>query len=228
MRDEFLSIAAHELNTPLTSLKLMVQALTRAPAAPPPEKVARGLNLADRQIVRLTRLVDDLLDVSQLQAGRLALHLEEVDLAGVARDVVEQLGGTAGASGSTIALEASGPVVGIWDRMRLEQVVANLLSNAVKFGASKPIEVRVQRAADHAVLVVTDRGIGIAPDRVGHIFERFERAVSSHDYGGLGLGLYIAHVIVSAFGGTIAVESTLGKGSTFVVDLPIQRTNAHG
>lgn len=228
VRDEFLSIAAHELNTPLTSLKLMVQALTRAHDAPPPEKVARGLKLADRQIVRLTRLVDDLLDVSQLQAGRLSLHLEEVDLTEVVRDVVEQLGEAIAASGSTLTIEAPRPVVGTWDRVRLEQVVANLLSNAVKFGGQKPIVVRVQQAGDHAVLVVTDAGIGIANDRVGHIFERFERAVSSHDYGGLGLGLYIAHVIVSAFGGTIAVESALGKGSTFVVDLPLQRTDAHG
>jgi signal transduction histidine kinase len=111
-------------------------------------------------------------------------------------------------------------VPGLWDRARLEQVVTNLLSNAVKYGRGQPIEVAVMGADDRARLVVRDQGIGIAPEHLSRIFERFERAVSAHNYGGLGLGLYIVRQIVEAHGGAIHVTSTPGEGSTFVVDLP--------
>jgi signal transduction histidine kinase len=181
--------------------------------------------LADRQIRRLTRLVDELLDVSRMHAGRLTLQLERVELTQVVSDTIEQLSGAIAQSGSAVSLRAPKRVVGTWDRLRLEQVVANLLSNAIKFGAGKPVEIAVSQVGRKAVLSVRDHGIGITPDRISQVFGRFERAVSSRSYGGLGLGLYIAHVIVSALGGTISVESVVGEGSTFVVELP--RTEGH-
>ncbi|HVH41397.1 MAG TPA: GAF domain-containing sensor histidine kinase, partial [Labilithrix sp.] len=225
VRDEFLSVAAHELNTPLTSLKLMIQAISRGPLLASAEKLKSGLLLADRQIRRLTRLVDELLDVSRMHAGRLTLQLERVELTQVVSDTIEQLSGAIAQSGSAVSLRAPKRVVGTWDRLRLEQVVANLLSNAIKFGAGKPVEIAVSQVGRKAVLSVRDHGIGITPDRISQVFGRFERAVSSRSYGGLGLGLYIAHVIVSALGGTISVESVVGEGSTFVVELP--RTEGH-
>ncbi|WP_169927438.1 AAA family ATPase [Labilithrix luteola] len=225
IREEFLSIAAHELNTPLTSLKLMVQALTHGKLPPAPENVHRGLSLAGRQIQRLTRLVDELLDVSRIRSGHLDLALEHIDLVDVARDAIDLLAPACRESGSTITLTAPEPVMGNWDRLRLEQVVSNLLSNAIKFGSGKPIDVVVAHAGGRASLTVKDRGIGIPPERVAHIFERFERAVSARSYGGLGLGLYIARAIVTALGGTIRVESALGEGTTFVVELPTTATS---
>ncbi|MDF2697038.1 MAG: Signal transduction histidine kinase CheA, partial [Labilithrix sp.] len=228
VREEFLSVAAHELNTPLTSLKLMVQALTLGKLPPSPENVQRGLSLAGRQVQRLSRLVDELLDVSRMHDGQLELELEleleSVDLVTTARDAIEQLATPIRESGSTVTLVASEPVAGNWDRLCLEKVASNLLANAVKFGGGKPIDVVVSHAGGRAYLTVKDRGIGIAPERVAHIFERFERAVSARSYGGLGLGLYIARAIITALGGTIRVESVLGEGTTFVVELPTAAT----
>jgi signal transduction histidine kinase len=119
-----------------------------------------------------------------------------------------------------LSIHSEAPIVGRWDRIRLEQVVTNLLSNATRFGAGKAIELTIEQADDTARLVVTDHGIGIPPDRLPRIFERFERAVSLREYGGLGLGLYIVQEIIRAFGGTIRVESRVGAGSTFIVELP--------
>lgn len=220
IREDFLSVAAHELNTPLTSLKLMVQALTLGKLPPAPENVQRGLSLANRQIHRLTRLVDELLDVSRIRSGHLELALEHIDLAEIARDAIDLLGPACRESGSTITLTAPAPAIGHWDRLRLEQVISNLLCNALKFGRGKPIDVVVGHAGGRAYLTVRDRGIGIPPERVAHIFERFERAVSARSYGGLGLGLYIARAIITALGGTIRVESAQGEGTTLIVELP--------
>jgi signal transduction histidine kinase len=110
--------------------------------------------------------------------------------------------------------------VGRWDPSRLEQVVTNLIMNAIKFGAGRPIEIRVGQRDGVARLVIEDHGIGIDPDRLPHVFERFERAVPWANYGGLGLGLYITGWIVRAHGGSIHVESVLGQGSRFTVELP--------
>jgi signal transduction histidine kinase len=110
----------------------------------------------------------------------------------------------------------------MWDASRLEQVVTNLLSNAIKFGTGQPIEIRIHKSGNGAELAVTDHGIGIDPARQPFVFERFERAVSWANYGGLGLGLYITRWIVHAHGGRIRVESRLGAGATFIVELPVE------
>ncbi|QSQ19960.1 AAA family ATPase [Pyxidicoccus parkwayensis] len=220
LRDEFLSIAAHELYTPLTSLKLSIQGLERGDAPVPAEAVSRVSRNAPRQIRRLTRLIDELLSVSRLREGRVHFQLEEVDLASLTRDVAESFSEESVRAYTPLVVHAETAVPGRWDRTRLEQVVTNLVANALKFGDRKPVELSVTSEAGIARLTVKDHGIGIAPDRLPHIFERFERAVSSREYGGLGLGLYIAHEIVSALGGHIHVESRQGVGTRFTVLLP--------
>jgi signal transduction histidine kinase len=120
----------------------------------------------------------------------------------------------------SVTLEATSPVVGQWDRARLEQVITNLLSNAIKYGAGAPVEVSVRGDDERAWLSVRDHGIGIEPERLADIFGRFERGASARSYAGLGLGLYIVRQIVDALRGNIQVESEVDRGSTFVVELP--------
>jgi signal transduction histidine kinase len=164
------------------------------------------------------------LDISRIRLGRLELQLEAMELGSVVRGVVERMGDEGLWPGSPPALHVEGPVEGLWDRSRLEQVVGNLLANAVRYGRGNPVEVTVRAANGEAWLVVRDRGIGIEPEALKRIFERFERA-ASRNYGGLGLGLYIVRQIVESHGGTITVESELGVGSAFTVKLP--RGRAH-
>ncbi|HYQ80265.1 MAG TPA: HAMP domain-containing sensor histidine kinase, partial [Anaeromyxobacteraceae bacterium] len=224
-RDEFLSIASHELKTPVAALQLQLQMLHRAAerqGAPLPRPLVDKVEALERQTRRLTLLVNELLDVSRMRLGRLELHLEEVDLAELAREAVRQLEGELRRSGSRIALRADAPATGRWDRLRLEQVLTNLLVNAAKFGEGRPIAVSVQAADGLAHLAVADQGIGILPEHQERIFRRFERAVSVEHYGGLGLGLYIAREIVEAHGGRIQLASAPGLGSTFTVELPLR------
>ncbi|WP_438008874.1 AAA family ATPase [Sorangium sp. So ce321] len=222
VRDDFLSIASHELRTPVTSLRLGLQALIRRGDHGSEERLARALHRIDRQVQRLMRLVDDLLDVSQLHTGRLELHVEPVDLAEAVAEVLERLGGRIAQSGSPVSVRAEPCVVGSWDRSRLEQVISNLLDNALKFGGGKPIEITVARQDGTAELAVHDQGIGIPAERLPHVFERFERAVSSRHFGGLGLGLHVVKSIVEALGGAVSAESRPGEGSLFTVELPCE------
>jgi signal transduction histidine kinase len=224
-RDEFLSIASHELKTPLSALQMQIESLLRNRRSNPelvlpPDQAKQQLERAARQVDRLSRLMSELMDVSKITAGRLRLELEELDLSALVGDVVSRLSETTAKARSVVRLQASGPVTGWWDRMRLEQVVTNLLTNAAKFGAGKPIDLSVERVGPRARVAVTDHGIGIAAEDVERIFRRYEQAVSTRSYGGLGLGLYIARQIVDAHGGTIRVESELGAGSTFTIELP--------
>jgi PAS domain S-box-containing protein len=223
-RDEFLSIASHELRTPLTALRLALENMRRVCDVGtirdlPMTHVQRVLATAERQGQRLEKLVAALLDVSRIHMGRLELEVEEVDLGAVVAEAAAQLEDEASQVGSRIDVEGA-PVAGRWDRMRLGQVVTNLLSNAVKYGAGKPVEIAYGAAEGRAWIVVRDHGIGIAPGDQVHIFERFERAVSSRNYGGLGLGLFIVKRIVEAHGGTIRVESAPGEGAAFRIELP--------
>ncbi|HEX8441363.1 MEDS domain-containing protein [Archangium sp.] len=223
-RDDFLSVASHELKTPLTPLQLRLQALRREAEAyagevVPRERVARLVEGAEQQLRRLAALVDDLLDVSRLATGQVLLNLQDVDLAEVAREVVARFAPRSEQAGSPVELQAV-PVMGRWDRLRVEQVVTNLLSNALKYGQGRPVRVRVEGGPEWAVLEVRDEGIGIADEHRSRIFGKFERAVSGRHYGGLGLGLYITHQLVETMGGRIQVRSQLGQGSTFRVELP--------
>ncbi|MDP9311564.1 MAG: ATP-binding protein [Chloroflexota bacterium] len=224
-RDEFLSIASHELKTPLTALQLQLQMLLRSAsknggAKLTPERLLQKLHLADQQTDRLAGLINDLLDVARIRTGRIEIRLEEVDLTEVVRDVLARFEEQITQAGCSVWLRAEAPLLAHWDRSRLEQVFTNLLSNAIKYGPGKPIEIWVNGDATTAELTVQDHGIGIAPEHLERIFVRFERAVSANHYGGLGLGLYIVRQIVEALGGTIRVTSELGHGSTFTVALP--------
>lgn len=231
-RDEFLSIASHELKTPLTSMKLRVQQLERALAQQPPSpqlasRLSDMLPIFQGQLRRLADLVENLLDVSRINESRLDLHLEPTDLAALARLVSEHLREQLDRTGCKLELEAKEPVRGEWDRLRLEQVMLNLLTNAMKYGAGRPIRLTTLLQGERALLRVSDEGIGIPREAQRRIFERFERA-ASHNYGGLGLGLFITRQIVEAHHGQIWVESEPGRGATFFVELPLTARCAAG
>jgi len=225
VRDEFLSIASHELRTPLAALSLQVAGLERAllKRASGSDDIQRNLQRASRamgQVERLSRLVDNLFDVSQITAGRLQLQCETFDLCEAARGVVGALSEQATRAGCSVSVSTPAPVPGHWDRFRIEQVITNLLTNAFKYGAGSPVEVSVEASDTLARLRVRDHGAGIAPDAVERVFERFERFASGHQQKSLGVGLYIARQVIDAHDGVVRVEHTSTSGSTFVVELP--------
>lgn len=221
-RDEFLSIASHELRTPLTTLQLRLKSLdndlaTNGVAA----RVKRKLDSSLRQGHRLMTLVDSLLDVSRITNRRLTLQRERFDLVEVARELVERFSEAAEAASIALSFHAEGPVTGVWDRLRIEQVIQNLLGNAIKYAPNAPVAVTVGTRQDNATITVCDHGQGIAAADLERIFGPFERAVSARNYGGLGLGLYIARETAAAHGGTLSVRSVPDGGATFVVELPL-------
>jgi signal transduction histidine kinase len=223
-RDQFMSIASHELKTPLTSLQLQLQSMQRAidATAGDPHRVAQKLKTVTRAAERLGELVNRLLDVSRITGNGLYIVREDFDLGELALEAVQRFRETLLDSGSRVEVVAAAPVRGRWDRMRVDTIITNLVSNAIKYGEGKPIEVKVDGDAARARLVVTDHGIGIAPADQARIFERFERAVPERHYGGFGLGLWVARLVAEAHGGRIAVESSPGRGSTFALDLPFE------
>jgi signal transduction histidine kinase len=229
LRDEFLSVASHELRTPLTPLNLKLGMLRRlaeqaGQGTLPATQVGADIAVAARHVQRLTNLVDHLLDVTRIRAGKLQLQLESVDLAEVVRDAAARLASVAAECGSTLDLVTPERCTGVWDRMRLEQIVTNLLTNALKYGGGKPVRVRLEeQGPGQVVLSVRDSGIGMEPSVLERIFGRFERGHSGRHYPGLGLGLYITRQVVTALEGTISVESAPGKGSVFTVVLPRSR-----
>jgi PAS domain S-box-containing protein len=230
VRDVFLSIASHELKTPITALLLQSQALERetlkfGPRLEP-EKVLERTMLIQQNLERLSLLVDQLLDVSRISGGRLELCFEELDLVTVVRDLVRRTEDSAKRAGCTVSLLGHETVPGVWDRLRVEQIVGNLLDNALKYGQGQPVEIRVTEEGMRARISVTDHGIGIPLLDQARIFDRFERLVSERHYGGFGLGLWIVRQIVDILHGTVRVSSKPGEGATFVVTLP--RTHSVG
>ncbi|MFN7131767.1 MAG: ATP-binding protein, partial [Myxococcales bacterium] len=231
VRDDFLSIASHELRTPLTPLTLHLQDLRRRMhrgwqlPAPLPARV----DAMYRQVLRLQRMVTSLLDISKLTSGQLHLEPEELDLAALAREVVERFAQQETSAGAPLHLEVPERLIGVWDALRLDQVLSNLIGNALKFGERRPVDVRIRGGDAEVLIEVRDRGIGIAPADQSRIFEQFERAVATRHYSGFGLGLWITRQIVEAMGGHIGVESAPGEGSTFRVVLPrrLGRDDSH-
>ncbi len=215
-RDEFLAMTSHELRTPLTALKLQLEIMGHTATAE--GRGSERMGVARRQVDRLAALVEAMLDASRASTGTLTLAPTDLDLTSLARSVAARFTDDAGATGSTIHVEGA-PVHGRWDRARIEQVLSSLLSNAVKYAPGTPITLRVEGDGETVRIVVRDLGIGIPTEALHRVFERYERAVPAENYGGLGLGLYLARRIVEAHGGDIGVES-VGDGATFTVTLP--------
>ncbi|WP_437602650.1 sensor histidine kinase [Sorangium sp. So ce590] len=223
LREDFLVLAAHEIRTPVTSLLLQLQLTKRMSEREPentPAWAAAMLAVFDRQLGRLARLCDDMLQVRRADPARRAPARELVDLVVLVRDVVAAAVSHRPAARGAIAVAAEGAVIGRWDRSQIERMAFHLIKNAITFGEGKPISIEVRATRARARLIVRDHGMGIAREDQERIFARFERAVPDR-FGGLGLGLYIAHAAARAHGGAIRVESELGRGAVFVVDLPL-------
>ncbi len=221
VREDFLSIAGHELRTPLTPLKLQLDMLRRDLASGTQgsrERAARRVDSLQRQVHRLSHLVRELLDVSQMTRRPVELRRERIDLTALAREVAARFEDIAGQVGSPLSVEAAEPVVGRWDALHLEQLLIDLLSNAIKYGQGHPVRVRVWRDGDVAHLSVRDEGVGVPLEDQVRIFEPFERG----GYGGLGLGLYVVRRVAEAHHGRVRVDSAPGQGATFTVDLPMK------
>jgi PAS domain S-box-containing protein len=222
-RDEILAVASHELRGPVGTVELQVGMLQHAAADAIEDLYAMVARMKkiERNASHLGRLVGGLLDLRQLHDRTLRLKLEEADLAELTREAAERVRDVIEKTGATLTLAMSAAVRGRWDPVRLDQVVTNLLVNAAKFGRGKPIAVAVEGDADHARIVVSDEGVGIAADDQERIFEKFQQAGSPLDEArGVGLGLHISRQIVQAHGGRILLRSSVGSGSTFTVELP--------
>ena len=230
LREDFMAIASHELKTPLTPLRMQLQLLSHLlgrgdiQMAGPLERKLRDVVLdSDQQVARLTRLVEDILDSTRLSTGRLTLRFEDVELNHLVEQVIARVRADQPFARSPIEFSAGEPVHGSWDRLRVEQVVMNLLTNALKFGEDKPIRISCERVDGRARLTVADRGIGVAAVDHSRIFERLERAVPVSRYGGLGMGLFIARQIAEGHGGSLSIQSEIGQGAAFKLELPLRR-----
>jgi signal transduction histidine kinase len=190
------------------------------PENPITDRLKTSSQSAMRQMKRIVGLVEQLLDLSRLTMGKLELAIEATDLCGVATEVAERFAELAARAGCVLHVVAPETLSGRWDRARVDQILSNLVSNSIKYAPGKPVDVVLERAGDRARIVVRDHGMGIAPADQERIFDRFERAVASQNYGGFGLGLWIARQLVEAHGGEISVQSTVGEGATFTVELP--------
>lgn len=222
-RDEFLSVASHELRTPVAVLQLQLEAmrvLVKPHEALMP-RVGHKLDKMSSTVARLAKLIEGVLDVSRIALGRLQLDREHFDLAQLIREVAQQHQEAARRVGCELRLELPPTLVGAWDRGRLDQVLRNLLSNALKFGAGKPIHVALAQQQERVRLSVHDQGVGFDPAEVHRLVRRFERAVSHNKHGGLGLGLYIAEQIVKQHGGCMELSGKPAAGATCTVVLPL-------
>ncbi|WP_421546874.1 hybrid sensor histidine kinase/response regulator [Pseudomonas sp. QD4] len=226
MRDDFMSIVAHEVRTPLNGLILETQLrkmhLARDNAAAfTLDKMHAMVDRDERQIKSLIRLIEDMLDISRIRTGKLSIRPSRFDLCQLVRGLLENFAPQVHAAESSVSLSAEDSVEGEWDEFRIEQVISNLLTNALRYGAKSPIEVRVYRQDGEARVEVRDHGIGISEDNQKRIFQQFERVSGSPVAAGLGLGLFISEQIVAAHGGSITVQSQIGEGALFRVSLPL-------
>ncbi|WP_434588962.1 hybrid sensor histidine kinase/response regulator [Pseudomonas sp. R4-83] len=227
MRDDFMSIVAHEVRTPLNGLILETQLrkmhLARDNASAfTLDKMHAMVDRDERQIKSLIRLIEDMLDVSRIRTGKLSIRPSRFDLVQLVSNLLQNFAQQIEAAETEVSLTVFGPVEGHWDEFRIEQVVSNLLTNALRYGGRSPIQVRVYREGDEARIEVQDHGIGISKENQKRIFQQFERVSAKTVVAGLGLGLFISEQIVAAHGGSIVVESEINEGALFRVCLPIQ------
>lgn len=227
-REEFISVASHELKSPISALKLQAEMFrnnikNNRPDAYSPEKINKVIDLTEKEVARLDRLVNDMLDASRISSGNLTMAFAEFDLCALVNDLILKMKDFFVNSNCDLPVLTctETTIVGHWDPMRIEQVMTNLFTNAVRYGQCKPFEVSITKNKNSVLIKVADRGMGIAADNLNKIFDRFERAIKRNEVSGLGLGLFISKQIVEAHKGKIWAESELGKGSTFYVELPL-------
>lgn len=224
-REDFISVASHELRTPLTSLQMRVDLLARMMAKSElseelEAKVKPLISEIQPDIRKFSKLIETLLDISKLRANKLHLNLQQMNLSKVVQEEVNRLKHEFDLQQSPLKVYIQEDLFGMCDQIRLQQVVSNLLANALKFGNKKPVEFEMVGHKERITITVKDYGMGVSSEDKVRIFKPFERAVSDKNFGGLGLGLYISQQIIEGHGGTILVESTLGEGSSFIVELP--------
>jgi two-component system sensor histidine kinase EvgS len=231
-RDEFLTLASHELMTPLTPLELQVTAAMRLVRAKGCDEnglgqdVAERLGSASRQIGKLTAVINNLIDATKIDSGRFETDRHRADLREIVNAIVGRWTGLLAMRRVSITVDGPDEIEGDWDSRVVESILSNLISNAIKFGNGKPVEVKLRCTSDEAEISVRDHGIGIEQGAHERIFERFERAVSAAHYGGMGIGLWIARAAARAHGGDVRVASHPGKGATFALRLPRWREMA--
>jgi len=227
MRDEFLSIASHELKTPLTSMLLKIQMILHnirnvSLANFSVGNLMQQLETAEGQTKRLSQMINDLLNVSLITTGKMNLEKKKEDVCEIVKEVVNEFSEKFKIDDIKVSLDIEKPVFALVDKVRIEQVVSNLISNAIKYGDKKPIEIKVRGSNLLVMLSVTDKGIGIPRDQTEKIFSLFERGSNGNKMKGLGVGLYIASQIIKAHNGKIKVKSSTNQGSTFLIEIPVK------
>ncbi len=225
LQDNFISLASHELRTPITALKLQLEMILKSLDRIEFSKKETFLELiqsSQQQLDRFSQLSDEILEISRIHSGRLKLEIQDVNLTEVILEVLDQCGDDLAQSGCSVATTLDSSIHGQWDRSRIKQVIYQLLSNAIKYGAGKMIEIKTSLDSKTIFISVKDHGVGIAHEDHEKIFNRFERTSMITQFRGLGLGLYISRQIIAAHGGKIGVKSELGEGATFTVELPTQ------
>lgn len=229
-RDDFLSVASHELKTPLASLQLYVETLLRGCQRNSVElaEVPGRLEKVRQQGRRLDKLIDNLLDVSRAANTGLTLAPEPLDLTELVADGVDRFSSELARAGCAVRLQAPGPLLGLWDRHRLEQVVTNLLANVVSHAPGGPVTIALSSDQGNARLTVSDSGAGIEPQAQAQVFGRFVQAAPGRSHGGFGLGLWMVREIAQAHGGSVELASSPGRGASFTVTLPLVGSGSEG
>lgn len=226
-RDEFLSIASHELKTPLTSMLLQTQHALHSIrnvslAHFSIESLLKMLESVENQTKRLSKMINDFLNISLINTGNLQLEYDEVDLNKLVQDVINEFSPKIKEEEYILTYFQEDKITGLWDKVRIEQVVSNILSNALKYGSGKPIEITVRSNYSKAQVIIKDHGIGVPKDKQKKVFQLFERGVPQEEYKGLGVGLFITREIVRAHQGELTFSSKPRHGSVFTINLPIR------
>lgn len=228
MRDEFLSICSHELNTPLTALQMQIQIIEKREkrigpeAAYAPETMKKFVNSSYKSVRRLIMLVSDMLDIARVNSGRLSLTLVPTELNTFVKEFNDNFSAQMKEAGSIIRIDYYPEEIFLdIDPFRIEQVLTNLYSNIIKYAPGEAVDVKIGRTEDYAWFSVKDHGKGISKDQQYRIFDRFERIESPDLISGLGLGLYICKEIMSLHNGSISLESSPGQGAKFLVKIPL-------
>ncbi len=220
-RDEFIAIAAHELRNPMTPIVGQVQLLlSRARREQASPALLQGLEMLEVAVDHYVRRATTLLEITRLNAEHVRIEPSTFDLSELVGSCVRKYEQLATRAGSTLHCDLPGAVEGTWDHLATEQILDNLVSNAIRYGDGQPVRIELESTPTWIELRVIDRGVGVAPEDRERIFERFERGVAAPRSGGFGIGLWLSSKLAQAQGGTLSLQSELGKGSTFSVRLP--------